>query len=285
MEQTYLPGKVRERIQDLMKERGVTQTDLSEKLGISVATISRFISGKTDKLGDENLINIARAFDVSTDFLLGESDEPDRKNYDIGELGLSVQAARNLYTQRVDPRVVNRLLEHPRFEVVTHLVADYFEGTLAAGYAAQNQLLTALTAKMMQTSKASAKQKSAALQAARKMELLRTPIYQADLSGIEDNFMAAVKEIQHDLFKETANVKIDRARLMTKATTEKMYDDLSKGQDAVDVRFSPEEVADQIVASMGQVELKDPAVLEQLRAALVAFFENMVVTADDKRQQ
>ena len=44
--------------------------------------LSRFISGKTDKLGDENIIRIAHVFNVSTDFLLGEVDTPDRLNYD-----------------------------------------------------------------------------------------------------------------------------------------------------------------------------------------------------------
>ena len=39
-----------------------------------------------------------RLFNVSTDFLLGETNIPDRKNYDIAELGLSVEAAKNLYT-------------------------------------------------------------------------------------------------------------------------------------------------------------------------------------------
>ncbi len=44
---------------------------------------------------------------MSTDFLLGETNIPDRKNYDIAELGLSVEAARNLYTGRVNTEVVN----------------------------------------------------------------------------------------------------------------------------------------------------------------------------------
>ena len=49
------------------------------------------------------------------------------------ELGLSVQAARNLYTGRVDSRVVNLLLENPRFGLVTELAAEYFSGAIAAG--------------------------------------------------------------------------------------------------------------------------------------------------------
>ena len=97
-ESVYLPGKIRDRIQDLMKFRKITQAELATRIGCSESMLSRFISGKTDKLGDENIIRIARVFNVSTDFLLGEVDVPDRLNYDISELGLSVQAARNLYT-------------------------------------------------------------------------------------------------------------------------------------------------------------------------------------------
>ena len=53
------------------------------------------IGGKTDKIGDESIVKMAQIFDVSTDFLLGVVNEPERKNYDISELGLSVKAAQN----------------------------------------------------------------------------------------------------------------------------------------------------------------------------------------------
>ena len=105
-ENVYLPGKIRDRIQDLMKANKVTQAELAARIGCSESMLSRFISGKTDKLGDENIIRIARMFNVSTDFLLGEVDVPGRMNYDISELGLSVQAARNLYTHKMNPQVV-----------------------------------------------------------------------------------------------------------------------------------------------------------------------------------
>lgn len=110
MEQVFLPGTIRDRIKDLMKSKKMTQAELAIRLGMSESTLSRFISGNTDKIGNENIIRIARVFNVSTDFLLGEVDVPDRMNYDISELGLSVQAARNLYTHKVNPQVVNALL-------------------------------------------------------------------------------------------------------------------------------------------------------------------------------
>ena len=137
-ETVYLPGKIRDRIQYLMKSRKVTQAELAAKIGCSESALSRFISGKTDKLGDESIIRIARAFEVSTDFLLGEVDEPDRKNYDISELGLSVEAARNLYTQKVNPKIVSYLLENPQFADTTYQIARYLDNELTAGFAAQN---------------------------------------------------------------------------------------------------------------------------------------------------
>ena len=136
-ESVFLPAAVRDRIWDLLKERKVTQAELAARIGCSESSLSRFISGKTDKLGDENIIRIARAFDVSTDFLLGEVDEPDRKNYDISELGLSVEAARNLYTQKVNPKIVSCLLENPQFADTTYQIARYLDNELTSGFAAQ----------------------------------------------------------------------------------------------------------------------------------------------------
>ena len=53
-ESVYLPGKIRDRIQDLMKSRKVTQAELATRIGCSESSLSRFISGKTDKLDDES---------------------------------------------------------------------------------------------------------------------------------------------------------------------------------------------------------------------------------------
>lgn len=72
-ENVYPPGKIRNCIQDLMKSRKVTQAELATRIGVSERSLRRFISGKTDKLGDENIIRIARVFHISADFLLGEA--------------------------------------------------------------------------------------------------------------------------------------------------------------------------------------------------------------------
>ena len=105
MAQEYLPAPSNVRLADLMKEHNISQPELAKEIGCSKSTISRFISGAKGTLTHEQVLRIARLFNVSTDFLLGETNIPDRKNYDIAELGLSVEAAKNLYTGRVNAEV------------------------------------------------------------------------------------------------------------------------------------------------------------------------------------
>lgn len=134
MAQEYLPAPSNVRLADLMKEHNISQPELAKEIGCSKSTISRFISGAKGTLTHEQVLKIARLFNVSTDFLLGETNIPDRKNYDIAELGLSVEAAKNLYTGRVNTEVINLLLENARFAELTYRIAQYFDDTFAFRY-------------------------------------------------------------------------------------------------------------------------------------------------------
>lgn len=77
MSQTWLPGDTRQRIQDLIKDSNSTQADLAAVIGLSESALSRYLKGQTEMLGDGYIIRIAKHFNVSTDFLLGETDIPD----------------------------------------------------------------------------------------------------------------------------------------------------------------------------------------------------------------
>ena len=244
MENTFLPGTVRQRLADLMKYHKVSQTDLALKIGCGDSLLSRFLTGKTDKIGDENIIRIARVFNVSTDFLLGVTNVPDRKNYEIDELGLSAQAARNLYTDKVNAQVVNRLLESPRFAELTYILEQYFNDTIASGFAAQNQLyatLANLTRSTVQT--------DAAKEAAKDISRLRTPAYQADLATIEAQFMAAVKEVKKEIGHDFT---VQQA--LTKEAAERMFTELTKGQDMENPKVTPEQVTELIIDSVAGMD-------------------------------
>lgn len=155
MSDTYLPGNTRQRIQDLIKNRKITQAELAEKVGLSNSALSRYLQGKTKNLGDGFIIRIAKFFDVSTDFLLGETDIPDRKNYDIEELRLSADTAKLLYTGKVDVSILNQLIVHPRFPQLLLLLARYRDETMITGVNAMNQVLTFSRSLLLGSGKAS----------------------------------------------------------------------------------------------------------------------------------
>lgn len=264
MDTVFLPGNIRQRLLDLMKHNNVSQAELARKIGCNDSLLSRFLSEKTDKLGDENIIRIARAFNVSTDFLLGVTTVPDRKNYEIDELGLSAQAARNLYTGKANAQVVNYLLESPRFLELTYILEQYFNDTVAAGYAAQNQLYATLSS----LTRKSAKTKAAA-QAANEINRLKTPVYQADLATIEKQFMMVVKEVKKEIGNDFAAI-----RAMTAEEAEKMFSEITKGQDMENLTVTPKQVSDLIIGSVVGMDCVDPDALNTLGEALTGLFQS-----------
>ena len=257
-ESVYLPGKIRDRIQDLMKSRKITQAELATRIGCSESSLSRFISGKTDKLGDENIIRIARVFNVSTDFLLGEVDTPDRLNYDIAELGLSVQAARNLYTHKVNPRVVNALLENPEFSNTTNLISGYLDDELAKGFAAQNQLY-ATVAGMLKSQP----------EAVDDVKKLQAPTYQADLTAIQRSFMSAVQAVK----KEGGN-DLSATRELTAQAMKKIYAELTKGQKKLNRKITAEQIGEAVAQSVSHLPGIDTEAVKQMFLAMTGTVQN-----------
>ncbi|MEF3302265.1 helix-turn-helix domain-containing protein [Paenibacillus sp. GYB003] len=64
-----------DRIAHLREKRGLTQEELSVKLGISRAALSHYETNRREPDYD-TLRNIANFFDVSLDFLLGRTNDP-----------------------------------------------------------------------------------------------------------------------------------------------------------------------------------------------------------------
>ena len=274
MADTYLPADVRKRIIDVMRERKLTQRELALRIDVNESTISRFLSGKTEKLSEESVIRIARVFNVSTDFILGTTVIPDKKNYDISELGLSVEAAKNLYTGKVNNDVVNRLLENPRFATVTYMIAQYMDDTLAGGYAAQNQMYATLSSMLLGINKT-----SAAVQAARTANAMKVPAYQADQTTIQNTFMTVVKEI-----KKEAGSDLVAAKAISKETTERMFTELTKGQDTPVPTITPEAVADAVTGSVSGMDYVNQEALLNFNQSLVDLLKTTLQQPESQGQ-
>lgn len=259
MQKIFLPGNIRERIRDLLYTKNMSQAQLAKIIGLSESAFSRFMSGSTLGLDHEYIIRIAREFNVSTDFLLGIIDVSDRSRYDISELGLSVQAARNLYTQRVDPRVVTYLLETPSFAKTAGLIAQYLSGELAAGIAAHNELFDQVSQYLGGHGSAA----GAAAVRGRKIS------GRQELDAIQESFAASLQEIRRDVTLEVA------AKKMTDAQFQAMLETFTKGEERPVKNISPKEFAGAILSSIQNQELLSEHSLQLLEQALTAVGEDL----------
>lgn len=229
MDQAYLPGTVRHRIQELIKERKIPQAELATAIGISESALSRFLSGRTDKIGDEYIIKIADFLGVSTDFILGQTDFPERRNYDIGELGLSYKAAMALYTREVDTDVVNRILENPQFPEITRMISRYFKDTIAEGFAVQNAMwdtLQQLTGTVDTSHLTNPQEGTEAV--TQILSMMKTAPHEKDVEAIQSALMIMLRDIKAGIQTQTPTTELVTAQL-----THAMMESMVKGENAV----------------------------------------------------
>lgn len=68
---------LKERLKELRVNKSVTQQSVANAVGVTVGNLQKFEYGTTHPRL-ENLIKIADYFDVSIDYLVGRSDNPQR---------------------------------------------------------------------------------------------------------------------------------------------------------------------------------------------------------------
>ena len=275
--QTYLPADTRRRIQDILKERKIPQAKLAESIGISESAFSRYLQGKTEMLGDGYIIRIAKFLNVSTDFILGETNIPDRKNYDIEELGLTAEAVQALYTGKVNTEVVIQLLGNPKFATLTNLLAQYQKEVFITGMSAMNQNLDFLRSLMLSRAKICPEDKAAANAAVADLQSLKLPPVSVDTAAIQNLFTQILRDL-----RANAESHLEESKLATKETFEKLRRELSKGQESVNLKsLTPEDIANAVTRVVPEGAFPE----EKLQNLSNALTELLTAAADTDRNE
>ena len=207
----YLPGNLQERLRELREANGFnSRNKLADEIGIDRTTYGRIENGSTKTISSDILIKLSKLYGVPTDYILGISDTPEDTRYDIKELGLSVEAAKNLYSKKVDPRVVNELLINDRFAMAAKLMADFFSGAVTQMLTAHNALLNS-SVDIFNDLVVSGKipNDKDVVETKKKLKAAKIPASRFELDKIQMYLMKAVREIQGKVSKEIAdNTKI-----------------------------------------------------------------------------
>ena len=259
----YLKGNIQDRITDLREQNGWSKTELAERIGIDASRMGRIESGETKSVGDDVILALAKAFGVSTDFLLGVSDDPEPNNYDIKDLGLSIEAAKNLYTEKIDPDVLNLMMEDPRFGTLTYMISRYLHDVMTEGYRAQSKLYN-----MAATMITGMNQPGA--QPAAEEILSYRPDVQTELALIENGFAAILKDIKKKICGKMAE---SRSEVLTKSVFVQIKNELQKGIGKKSLQMiTASQMADAVVTVMSDFDGVTPEMQRNLKAALIPYF-------------
>ncbi len=263
MDREYLSGDLRQRMQDLLKERKITQAEIAAQMEMSEAALSRFFSKDTDKLSSEAVRKAALYLNVSTDFLMGLSDFPERYNYDISELGLSHKAALALYTGAVNTDVVNRMLENRQFMELTKKIGQYFDDTESEGFAAMNAMLAVLAGHAQQQN---------VPDAARQMQGMTVDYKETEIQTIIREFETMLREIKDSITTHTPT-----SEALTSQTVKTMLAETEKN--GAPPTLTPDAIRQLVMEKSEAMNAVSPGLGTQLGEMLLQFADNVKDTA------
>lgn len=274
MNQTFLTSNTRERIQDLIRhDPDITQAKLAQMIHISESTLSRFLSGETTKLGNDSIVQIAKIFHVSTDFLLGETNIPDQKQYDIEELGLTAGAAKALYTGKVNAEIVSQLLENPRFSTLTHLLAKYRDEVFISGLNAMNENIDFVRSLLLGQTNISPKEAQMSSSLATDLQLYKAPAVTTDTATIQNLFMQIVRDI-----KQNTESHAQEQKAATKMMLQQFRKELAKDEANPDLKSLTPEILSQTIVKMLPEGSCPDAVQTNLETSLTNLFHSLQVS-------
>lgn len=184
------------RLSNLRKDHDLSQKQLADQLHVTHSQISRIESGETKNPNISIVIDAARFFHVSTDYLLGITQITSPKSYDISELGLSEEAVTKLITRRIDVDILNRLLEHEHFPKLCIMIRNYFDDTIAEGIMARNKVIDLAVDQLTDLMTVEPSKRKEIIKDKQFLSSQKLGANEADIEKIKIQFMAILRDVK-----------------------------------------------------------------------------------------
>lgn len=194
----HLPGNIHERIGDLRTSKGLQQKELAELVGISPSQVSRIETGESKNITADTIAKLARALNVSADYILGLTTVSVPKSYDISELGLSEGAVKSLLlikNSKATP-ILNLLLEQKSFPALVHQIKSYFYDELVMGIMGRNEILEMTTTSLSELRQAEPEKSTEIREGIRFINSEKIGKHELDIEKIKNTFMAILRDIK-----------------------------------------------------------------------------------------
>ena len=190
------------RLSNLRKDHDLSQKQLANQLHVTHSQISRIESGETKNPNISIVIDAARFFHVSTDYLLGITQITSPKSYDISELGLSEEVVMRLITRRIDVDILNRLLEHENFPKLCIMIRNYFDDTIAEGIMARNKVIDFAVDQLTDLMTAKPSKRKEIIKDKQFLSSQKIGANEADIEKIKIQFMTILRDVKSGMQKK-----------------------------------------------------------------------------------
>ncbi len=114
-----------EKLKDLRTEKGLTTKEICLETGISEAVYNGLENNMGRDTGYSRIIELARFYNVPTDYLLGFTESRITKNIELKELGLSDKSIEVLLSKKQNNRIISDMIEHKEFSNLINSVDIY----------------------------------------------------------------------------------------------------------------------------------------------------------------
>jgi len=138
---------LKERIQGLRKDRGLTLIDVENGIGIPKSTLQRLevdnpdLNAPETRVGYQDIVALAKFYDVSADYLCGLTENLTHRNVEIDKLRLSDEAVAELVSGKLNTRLLSDLITHPEFAGLLAALEVYIDDTIAPKIEITNKVL------------------------------------------------------------------------------------------------------------------------------------------------
>ena len=107
---------IQERLKDLRVERSLTLEQLSTETGISKSALGKYEADDFKDISPFSMVELAKFYGVSTDYLLGLTEQKNHPNTELDALHLGDDAIEVLRTGKFNHRLLSELICHKNFQ-------------------------------------------------------------------------------------------------------------------------------------------------------------------------
>ena len=140
---------IQERLKDLRVERGLTLEQLAEETHLSKSALGSYEGDNLKDISHHALIQLAKVYEVTVDYLLGRSKTKNHPNADLADLRLSDDMIELLKSGLVDNSLLCELAVHPDFPRLMADLEIYVNGTAVKQVQSANAIVDIMSATIM----------------------------------------------------------------------------------------------------------------------------------------